>query len=240
MRKQLSRLMLALTILPLINQPVLAHVIWVVKGENQEEYKVVYGHPEEDKPEPYDSIKFQEATAYNSSGFPQPLEIKREYEYVTLVSTSDIAVITAISNNGYFIVSDNDTYTNVFRPDALKVNNEATQITHTYKYTKSFFQPTGLATKPFGMKMEIVPLRDPFGVGAGGSLPVQVLFEGKPVSDVTVEYEGKEVPISNRGIATITLTQKEVQIVEAEYRVPSKDDPATDEVAYAASLAIHK
>ncbi|MDZ4874888.1 MAG: hypothetical protein CLLPBCKN_004284 [Chroococcidiopsis cubana SAG 39.79] len=88
--------------------------------------------------------------------------------------------------------------------------------------------------------MEIVPLQDPFDVGAGSSLRVQVLFEGKPVTDVTVEYEGKEVPVSDRGIATITLTQKDIQIVEAEYRVPSTDDPATDEIAYAASLAIQK
>lgn len=102
------------------------------------------------------------------------MEIKREYEGATLVSPGDIAVITAVNNNGYFVVSDNDTYTNVFRPDALKVNNEATQITHTYKYTKSFFQPTGLATQPFGMKIEIVSLQDPFDVGAGGSLRVQV------------------------------------------------------------------
>jgi len=238
--RQLSKLFLALAILPIISQPVFAHVIWVVRGENRGEYEILYGHPEEDKPEPYDSIKFQEATAYNSYGFPQPLEIKRGYEGVTLVSSGNVAVITAVHNNGYFIVSDNDTYTNVFRPQALSANNEDTEISQTYKYTKSFFQPTGLATQPFGMKMEIVPLQDPFDVGAGGSLRVQVLFEGKPVPEATLEYEGKEFPINNRGIATITLTQQDVQIIEAEYRVPSKDDPATDEIAYAASLAIQE
>ncbi|MGL4618541.1 DUF4198 domain-containing protein [Chroococcidiopsis sp.] len=240
MRKQLSRLMLALTILPLISQPVFAHVIWVIKGEKQGEYEVLYGHPEEDKPEAYDSIKFQEAIAYNSYGFPQPLEVKRKYEGVTLVSPEDIAVITAVNNNGYFIVSNDNEYTNVFRPDALAANNEATKVTHTFKYTKSFFQPTGLVTQPFGMKMEIVPLQDPFDVGAGGSLRLQVLFEGKPVPKAILEYEGQEIPINDRGIATITLTQQEVQIIEAEYRVPAKDDPATDEIAYAASLAIQK
>lgn len=240
MRKHLSRALLSVTILPLMIQPVFAHVIWVVRGEKLGEYEVLYGHPEEDKPEAYDSIKFQEAIAYNSYGFPQSLEVKREYEGVTLVSPGEIAVITAINNNGYFIVSNDNKYTNVFRADALAANNEATEVTHTYKYTKSFFQPTALVTQPFGMKMEIVPLQDPFDIGAGGSLRVQVLFEGKPVSEVTVEYEGKEVPVSDRGIATITLTQKELQIIEAEYRIPSTDDPATDEIAYAASLAIQK
>ena len=239
MRKQLSKLFLALAILPIISQPVFAHVIWVVRGDARGEYEILYGHPEEDKPEPYDSIKFQEATACNSYGFPQPLEVRREFEGVTLVSPGNVAVITAVNNNGYFIVKDNE-YTNVFRPDALAANNENTEISHTYKYTKSFFQPTGLITQPFGMKMEIVPLQDPFDVGAGGSLRVQVLFEGKPVPEATVEYEGKEFPTSDRGIATITLTQQDVQIIEAEYRVPSTDDPATDEISHAASLAIQK
>jgi nickel transport protein len=83
-------------------------------------------------------------------------------------------------------------------------------------------------------------LQDPFDVGAGGSLRVQVLFEGKPVPKATVEYEGKEVSTSDRGIASITLKRKDIQIIEAEYRVPSTDDPATDEISHAASLAIQK
>ena len=43
-----------------------------------------------------------------------------------------------------------------------------------------------LAMRPVGLRIEIVPLRDPGGVGQGGELPVQVLFEDKPLEGVYV------------------------------------------------------
>lgn len=43
-----------------------------------------------------------------------------------------------------------------------------------------------LATRPAGLRIEIVPLTDPGGVGDGEELPVQVLFEGRPLEGVYV------------------------------------------------------
>jgi hypothetical protein len=43
-----------------------------------------------------------------------------------------------------------------------------------------------LATRPAGLRIEIVPLAVPGGVGDGEELPVQVLFEGRPLEGVYV------------------------------------------------------
>lgn len=89
--------------------------------------------------------------------------------------------------------------------------------------------------------MEIIPQQDPYTVGAGQTLQVQVLFQGKPQAGVTVEYDGGEpVTTNEQGIASVTLKDKEVHIIESEFSIPSTDDEAADEIGYASSLTIDK
>lgn len=51
---------------------------------------------------------------------------------------------------------------------------------------------------PVGLPLEIVPLKDPYGLGAGERLPVQVLYEGRPLAGALVmltnlEFDGHPV-----------------------------------------------
>ncbi len=45
----------------------------------------------------------------------------------------------------------------------------------------------GFATAPIGYLIEIVPEADPYALKAGDSLPIQVLFRGKPAADLQIE-----------------------------------------------------
>jgi nitrite reductase/ring-hydroxylating ferredoxin subunit len=47
--------------------------------------------------------------------------------------------------------------------------------------------PSAFSTHPVGMKIEIVPAVDPGTLKAGASLPVKVLFDGKPAAGLSVE-----------------------------------------------------
>lgn len=241
MVKKHLKLLLSLAILPMIAQPVLAHSIWVVRGEEQGEYNILYGHPERNEIDPYDPIKFQEATAYDGNGTPLPFSVKREKDSVSLVSERNVAAITAINNNGYYVRTPENPYKNVFRPEALEANNQETTVTHNYKFAKAFYEQSRLVTQPLGLPLEIIPQQDPYTVGAGQTLQVQVLYQGKPQAGVTVEYGGGEpVTTNEQGIASITLKEEEVQVIESEYNVPSTDDEAADEISYASSLTIDR
>jgi len=240
-KKHLRELLLGLAILPMIAQPVLAHSIWVVRGEAQGEFKVLYGHPEREESDPYDPIKFQEATAYDGNGTAVPLSVEREKDVVTLVAERNVTAIVATHNNGYFIRQGENQFRNVFRLEALASNNEETQISHTYKFAKAFYEQSRLVSQSFGLPLEIIPQQDPYTVGAGQALQVQVLYQGEPQAGVTVEYDGEEpVTTNEQGIASITLKDKEVHIIESEFRIPSTDDEAADEIGYASSLTIDK
>lgn len=43
------------------------------------------------------------------------------------------------------------------------------------------------ATRPVGLTLEIVPLRNPYSLGADHKLPVQILFEGRPLLGALVK-----------------------------------------------------
>jgi hypothetical protein len=58
------------------------------------------------------------------------------------------------------------------------------------KYAKALIvngSPSSFSTMPVGLKIEIVPAVDPATLKPGASMPVQVLFEGKPAAGLTIE-----------------------------------------------------
>ena len=49
-----------------------------------------------------------------------------------------------------------------------------------------------LATRPLGMTLEIVPLRNPYSLGADHMLPVQILYDGRPLPGALVKLTSLE------------------------------------------------
>lgn len=236
--KFLKEILLGATLLPLLIQPAFAHSIWVDKGDKPGELKLLLGHPELNEIDSYDSIKFQGARAYDKAVFPVQLSVQRRYNGVTLIPQRKIVALTASHNNGYFIVRGNE-FINVFRPDALAANNRQTNVVHTYKFAKAFYESSGLVSLWFGLPLEMIPQQDPFSVGAGNTLRVQVLYRGKPQGGATVEYRGTKLTTNANGFASVTLGQGKYHVIESEYTTRSQD-PAADEVGYASSLTIDK
>ncbi len=73
-----------------------------------------------------------------------------------------------------------------------EVHGEQDQpVTELYsKYAKGLIvngNPSTFSTRPVGFKIEIIPSTEPATLRPGESLPVQVLFEGKPMSGLTIE-----------------------------------------------------
>lgn len=82
----------------------------------------------------------------------------------------------------------------------------------------------GDATKPVGLTLEIVPLKDPFALKVGDTLPVRVLFQEKPLANAHLGYTHPDagagalgtvrtnaqgealIPIVKTGLLTIRLT----------------------------------
>ncbi|MDR3154896.1 MAG: DUF4198 domain-containing protein [Deltaproteobacteria bacterium] len=106
-------------------------------------------------------------------------------------------------------------------------------------------------SRPLGKaRLEIVPLANPSGLKAGGSLPVQVLFEGKPLHKATVlgDFRGFN-PAGSWGLAKAFYCQTDkdgkadflpvkggLWILKVRHAVAGSDDPEAAETVHLANL----
>jgi uncharacterized GH25 family protein len=85
-----------------------------------------------------------------------------------------------------------------------------------------------LATRPIGLTLEVVPLRNPYALGPDHKLPIQILFEGRPLPGALVKLtrlESDERPIqtartNDRGRATFTVPQSGSWLVNVVWTKP--------------------
>lgn len=104
-----------------------------------------------------------------------------------------------------------------------------------------------LGMEPLGHALELVPGISPDQVKAGGTLPVTVLFRGKPLAGVRVsavyagaKLEGHSYPVNaetdKNGRAELTLDRAGLWYVRLIHMVPSGGDPDYDWRSFFATL----
>ncbi|MBA2771761.1 MAG: DUF4198 domain-containing protein [Sphingomonas sp.] len=75
-----------------------------------------------------------------------------------------------------------------------------------------------LATRPIGLKLEIVPDRNPYALGANRMLPVHVLYNGRRLPNATVKLTNLR---SDERPVAVAVTDRQGQ---ARFRVPASGE----------------
>lgn len=101
----------------------------------------------------------------------------------------------------------------------------------------------GVSEVPFGFTLELVPLRNPYALRAGASLPLTLLFRGKPAANVLVVAMNREVPhlavrsrTNARGAVTLPLARPGLWLVKAVHMEPAPAGTGIDWESWWASL----
>ena len=231
--KRLTETLLAIAMLPvMLSQPALAHVVWFDFDKNNAEYDLLFGHPEIG-PEPIDVAKFREATAYDTNKQVVPAQINiNPQNGISVVPQGEIAALTAFFDNGFWLENLSDgSFENITQQEAEALNY--VNVTNFVKYTKALYDWSAPVQQSFGLPLEIMPLQNPLEVAAGGTLPIQVLFQGNVVNDALVEYLGQTVNLNQNGTFDIPIGQGGLQVIEANYSNPTATNPG---ISYAASF----
>ncbi len=220
------------TLVPfLVGQSAVAHVIWF-ESVNDKQYEIIFGHPEENLPEPLEIEKFQEATAYDVNQNVIPSTTNFEDGRLFVNTDTSPSILTAFYDNGFWRENADGSFDNITQAEAEATNYE--NVSQFVKYAKGIFDEDAAFDQNFGLPLEIVPLENPLALEQGDTLPIQVYFEDTLINDPLVEYLGETINLDSNGTALIPIGSSGLEVIEASY---TDSDSNNRSISYAATLA---
>ena len=205
-----------------LGSPAYAHYLWVVQEDDR--YVVARGTPQDDR-EAYNPAAVTLIRAFNSGGTEIPIERVNEKAKV-LFRTEKVPSIT-------LVMCDWGSRVNTTRGKKLMTRKEAEAqgltvlkaFTST-QFSKTLFEDGDAVSKNLGMRFEIVPLKSPFKLKPGGTLDVQLLFDGAPLKETVVSTDGRiETKTDQDGMARIDGFHEGWNIIMARHTVSVSGDP---------------
>jgi cobalt/nickel transport system permease protein len=207
---------------------VCAHDYWIEKSGNG--YTVVYGHG--DKRTEYDPANVKRLTVYDKAG--KPVEFRKEVQgkVLTVYPSGPASLIVADLDSGYWSKTIYG-WKNLPKRKASRV----VEAVRTFHYSKSVVSWGDTAGRPVdGMRLDIIPLKNPFDLRGGETVPVKVLYDGKPLAGATVEGDHEKVASTdNDGITKVPL-KKGRNLLTVERKEPLSGDPDADSVSITTTL----
>jgi nickel transport protein len=212
-----------------------AHDAWVAKEGDV--LVVKYGH--ENKIDPYKPEYVTAAKAYDASGKEMAVTIKPQKTRALLAPSRPPALVTATFNSGSWVKTP-EGWKNISKVEAKKEGKVVLESDTSVKYSKDLWQWSDRFSKPLGGKMELVPLKNPLSLKVGDKLPVQLLYQGKPLAGAVVRAEGHgkdEIKTDANGRAEIVIKKKGFNILGVTHRTPTPHNPNADVLVEVANFS---
>ncbi len=226
----LRKSILIFTVMFVIATNAFAHDAWIEKKDGQ--FIVLYGHG--DKTETYEAAKVKEIRAYGIDGRTVQVAISKKGYPVIIKPKGKVAFISLFFDNGFWSKTP-DGYKNKPKKEVP----DAVESSHSIKYSKAILKWSDKLAKPLGVKMEIVPIRNPLSLKAGDTLPLKVFLDGKPVEGASVNvggYHKEDLKTDKNGMAEVKIEKSGFQIITAGIKIPLKDNPNADVLSLSANI----
>jgi len=205
-----------------------AHDYWIErKGDG---FAVVYGH--RDQRLEYNPSELKKVTVYNGGG--KQIDFKKEVQSKAMLihPAGSACLILADLESGYWSKT-------IYGLKNLP-KRKATRPIESFKalhYSKSIVSAGEAALRPVdGLKLDIIPARNPLEMKAGDSVQLKVLFEGKPYAGAIMEGDHDRIGTTDKEGAIKVTLKKGRQIYTVERREPIKNDPDADFISTTTTL----
>lgn len=206
----------------------LAHDAWIEARDQS--YAVLYGHA--DKLGGYAPEKVKAVAAVDAKGAVLPVGREAGPDSLRLTLKGKPALATMHFEGGYWSKTTEGSK-NLPKNEV----SGALSTTHYVKYGKTIFAWGPIVMRPQGQQLEIIPL-SPAAPVAGKELPVQVLWEGKPLAGAKIMRsgsKGKPVETDAEGKVRVEVVSGK-QLLGTSHKQELTDDPRADVYSASANL----
>lgn len=224
-----NRAALAVATFVFFNMPAHAHDAWTEAREAG--YAVVFGH--DGKLESYVPAKVKTITALDSKSRALSVKQAATTNGMTFTVDGKPALIALHYDNGF--------WSKTTEGSKNLPKNEvpgAISTSHAVKFGKTIFSWSPVVLKPQGQQLEIVPLSATRPT-VGKPLPVQVMWQGKPLAGATIMRadDEKQAPATTdaEGKALVPVAAGR-QMLTVSHKQALVDDPRADTYSAAANL----
>ena len=240
--KLLQKSLFTVTLCLGIIQPSSAHVIWFPAGQGG--YDLWLSEFDDPSSLSYDTAGLISIKALDSTGNEIPATIQATESPISIVPSSPPAALKTSYDRAYWIKDDSAgfdvdhefaNYLGYLTPTELATMGYG-NVVHHLRDTKALYQWSAILAQPFGQTLEAIPLTNPFTLQPGDNLPIEVLFQGQPVSDADVVYLNEKITADSNGIFNIPIDSAGLQPIEIDYSTPQTSDTAL--TYYGASLTV--
>jgi nickel transport protein len=207
-----------------------AHDLWLEKEDGR--FGLYYGHKHSSHQGAalveYQAEWVREALCFDAAGGKIPFQSEGDYPFRM---RGECAAAHVAISSGYWTKTPYGTQ-NVPKSQARM----PLESWLSYDSVKRIDQWTELLARPLAGGLELTPLEDPLRLRKGEKLRLRVTFDGTPVEDAVVAYDGKPRgrPGSD-GEINIRVRHGGFQVIQASFTRPIASEEA-DEVIYSTNL----
>lgn len=209
--------------------PSSAHDFWIEqRGDN---FRVVFGHGTHR--EEFEPSKIKSIRVIDTEGRDIPFKKEMKDKGLNIRPERLPALIIVEIDNGYWSKT-------IYGWKELP-KRKASRVVEALRsifYTKTIISWSEAIEKASSLaRLDILPLKNPFEIQEGETLPLKILLEGKPLAGAEVfGIDHKKIGTTSRdGLISIPIFRGN-NLVTVNYREPLKDDPDADVLSLTATL----
>lgn len=207
-----------------------AHDFWIER--QGKDFMVVYGHG--DKREEFDPSKIKEIKAFDLHRAGLDVVKEKRKDGLFLKISGQPSLIFVEIDDGYWSKTIYG-WKNLPKRKARRVRESI----RSFYYSKAMISWSEVAQGPgIPMKLDMIPLRNPFEMKAGDHLSLKVLYEGRPLPGIEAEGANHQriATTDQDGIAKVQLS-KGYQVITVKHKEPIKDDPDAEYLSITSTIA---